>query len=30
MLMIAIKATMRLAYLPIKDEAFAVLKPKAE
>lgn len=26
--MIAIKATMRLAYLPIKDEAFAVLKPK--
>ncbi|MGL5507480.1 MAG: phage major capsid protein, partial [Paraclostridium sp.] len=27
--MIAIKATMRLAYLPIKDEAFAVLKPKA-
>ena len=28
--MIAIKATMRLAYLPIKDEAFAVLKPKAE
>ena len=28
--MIAIKATMRLAYLPIKDEAFAVLKPKGE
>ena len=27
--MIAIKATMRLAYLPIKDDAFAVLKPKA-
>ena len=26
--MIAIKATMRIAYLPIKDEAFAVLKPK--
>ena len=26
--MIAIKATMRLAYLPIKDDAFAVLKPK--
>lgn len=27
--MIAIKATMRLAYLPIKDDAFAVLKPAA-
>lgn len=27
--MIAIKATMRLAYLPIKDDAFAVLKPNA-
>lgn len=27
--MIAIKATMRLAHLPIKDGAFAVLKPKA-
>lgn len=26
--MIAIKATMRLAYLPIKGDAFAVLKPK--
>lgn len=26
--MIAIKATMRIAYLPIKDDAFAVLKPK--
>ncbi|CEN80994.1 phage major capsid protein [Paraclostridium sordellii] len=25
--MIAIKATMRIAYLPIKDDAFAVLKP---
>ncbi len=25
--MIAIKATMRLAYLPIKDDAFAILKP---
>ena len=27
--MIAIKATMRIAYLPIKDDAFAVLKPKS-
>lgn len=27
--MIAIKATMRLGFLPIKDEAFAVLTPKA-
>lgn len=27
--MIAIKATMRLAHLPIKDGAFAVLKPKS-
>ncbi|WP_250673533.1 phage major capsid protein [Paraclostridium ghonii] len=27
--MVAIKATMRLAFLPIKEEAFAVLKPKA-
>lgn len=26
--MIAIKATMRLGYLPVKDEAFAVLAPK--
>ncbi|MBM7631107.1 phage major capsid protein [Geomicrobium sediminis] len=26
--MIAIKATMRIGYLPIKDEAFAVLRPK--
>ena len=28
--MIAIKATMRIGFLPIKDEAFAVLVPKAE
>lgn len=28
--MIAIKATMRLAYLPIKDEAFCAVVPKAE
>ncbi|WP_099335728.1 phage major capsid protein [Clostridium cadaveris] len=28
--MIAIKATMRLGYLPIKDEAFAILKPKVQ
>lgn len=28
--MIAIKATMRLGFLPIKDEAFAVLKPKVD
>lgn len=27
--MIGIKATMRMGYLPIKDEAFAVLAPKA-
>jgi HK97 family phage major capsid protein len=27
--MVAIKATMRLGFLPIKDEAFAVLTPKA-
>ena len=27
--MIAIKATMRLGYLPVKDDAFAVLKPKS-
>lgn len=26
--MIAIKATMRIGYLPVKDEAFAILKPK--
>lgn len=26
--MVAIKATMRLGYLPIKDEAFAILEPK--
>lgn len=28
--MIAIKATMRIGYLPIKDKAFAILKPKTE
>ena len=28
--MIAVKATMRLAYLPIKDEAFCAVVPKAE
>lgn len=28
--MIAIKATMRLAYLPIKDEAFCAVVPKSE
>lgn len=28
--MIAIKATMRLGFLPIKDEAFSVLTPKVE
>lgn len=28
--MIAIKATMRLGFLPIKDEAFAILKTKVE
>lgn len=28
--LIAIKATMRLAYLPIKDEAFCAVVPKAE
>lgn len=28
--MIAIKATMRLGYLPVKDDAFAVLKPKSQ
>lgn len=28
--MIAIKATMRLAYLPIKDEAFCAVVPKAQ
>ncbi len=28
--MIAIKATMRLGFLPIKDEAFAILTPKVE
>ena len=27
--MIAIKATMRLGFLPIKDDAFAILKPKS-
>lgn len=27
--MIAIKATMRIGFLPIKDDAFAILKPKA-
>ena len=27
--MIAIKATMRLGFLPVKEEAFAVLAPKA-
>ena len=26
--MVAIKATMRLGFLPIKDEAFAILTPK--
>lgn len=28
--MVAIKATMRLGFLPIKDEAFSILTPKAE
>ena len=27
--MVAIKVTMRLGFLPVKEEAFAVLKPKA-
>jgi len=27
--MVAIKATMRIGFLPIKDEAFALLTPKA-
>ena len=27
--MVAIKATMRLGFLPVKDEAFAILTPKA-
>lgn len=28
--MVAIKATMRLGFLPVKEEAFAILTPKAE
>ena len=27
--MVAIKATMRLGFLPVKENAFAALKPKA-